>query len=953
MESGLADADLDLPEAWDLTAASDTVIVAVIDTGIDHDHPDIVGNLWINTEETPGDSLDNDENGYVDDVYGYNFRDDHGDPADDDGHGTHVAGTISAVADNTIGVAGGAYNVKIMSCKFLSGGTSQNAADAIIYAVDNGARILNNSWGGPMNPLVTDAVDYAVAQGAIVFASAGNSGSTTPSSPVSLENVVGVAATDKWDAKAGFSCYGDWVEMSAPGVNILSLRADSTDMFADAAEPLVHIFPYPDGAYYLSCGTSMSCPYACAAAAMVMSYHPGATYDEVVGRVLAGCDPIDEENKFHAGLLGAGRTNVVNSLTVTPGPHLVYISCDVDDSSGNGDGRLSPGETAGLVVRLRNMWEDAQSVTGVLSSSDSLVTIVNPISTFGDVATWAFGTSELSPYVVELDPSHGAGEWIDFSLAVGAVGRYSDTLSFWVRTHMMELPGWPVAEPAGTNSSPAVGDIDGDGYLEVLAVAPVSGLYAYDRFGNLLPGFPASFGAAQPSDGMAVGNIDGIGGDEVVVATTSREVYAFDGAGNVVSGWPATVGSRVSGTPALYNFDDDSDLEVIVACNDAKVYVFDHGGASVPGWPKEMDAGTGFSLVKAAPSVGDVDGAGTDVVVGACVNGKIYVWNANGTGYTSPGGFFAQTDTTNSRISPVMADLDGDGRLEIFIADDSGRVYAWNDDGTTLGGWPIDPGGPKNIFYQSPAVGDIDGDGELELLLCSKESAVYAWEASGADVEGWPARAWGDDPIVSSPAIVDVGGGPSPEVVVNGPEPYITAFSADATVAPGWPADIDSRAQTAPVVADVDGDGDVEVVVATSFTGLHVIDTEGAPVSGPGWWPTYRYNSWRTGTLPVAESTGVIDTPGRVRLFPSVPNPFSPRTALEFTLPSSGIVHLAVYDVAGRRVTSLIDGRTDAGAHRALWDGTDAAGHPVASGIYFVRLEACGQTRQRKIVLLR
>jgi subtilisin family serine protease len=952
MEGGVADADLDLPEAWDLTTASDTVIVAVIDTGIDADHPDIAANLWINAEETPGDSLDNDENGYVDDVYGYNFRDDHGDPLDDDGHGTHVAGTISAVANNTIGVAGGAYNVKIMSCKFLSGGTSEDAAEAITYAVDNGARILNNSWGGPANPFVADAVDYAVAQGAIVFASAGNSGSTVPSSPVSLDNVVGVAATDKWDAKAGFSCYGDWVEMSAPGVNILSLRADSTDMFAEAAEPLVHIFPYPDGAYYLSCGTSMSCPYACAAAAMVASYHPGATYDEIVGRVLAGCDPIDEENKPFAGLLGAGRANVLNSLTITPAPHLIYASCEVDDSSGNGDGRLDPGETAALTVTLRNLWENAQSVSGVLSSPDPLVTVVSPVGFYGDIPTWAFGANELAPYVVELDPSHGTGEWIEFSLDLAATGRYAATVRFWVRTHMPELPGWPVAEPEGTNSSPAVGDIDGDGYPEVLAVDSGAGVYAYDRFGDALPGFPASFGPGLPSDGMAVGNIDGAGGDEVVVGTSSSKVYAFDGAGNVVAGWPATVGSRVSGTPALYDLDGNTDLEIIVACNDGKVYVFEHDGAPAPGWPREMDAGSGYNLVKAPPCVGDIDAAGTDVIIGSCVNGNVYIWNSDGTGYGSPDGLFAQTDTTNTRISPVMADVDGDGRLEIFIADDAGRVYAWNDDATALPGWPIDPGGAHNIFYQSPAVADVDGDGELEILLCSKECAVYAWEIDGSDVEGWPARASGDDPINSSPAVADLGSGLSAEVVACGPDPYVTAFTAGGSVAAGWPADIESRAHTAPVVADVDKDGDVEVIVTTAFTGLHVIDTDGVRVSGYGWWPTYRHDACRTGTMPVAEITSATEL-AHVELFPGVPNPFNPRVALAFALPSSGPVRLEIYDVSGRRVASLIDRPMDPGTHTAVWNGIDDAGHRVASGVYFVRLNACGQTRRTKAVLMR
>lgn len=953
MDAGLPDADLDLPEAWDLTTAADTVIVAVIDTGIDYYHPDIVANLWINTGEVPADSLDNDENGYIDDIYGYNFKDDHGDPWDDIGHGTHVGGTISAVGDNGVGVVGGAYNVKIMSCKFLNGGTSEDAAEAIVYAVDNGARVLNNSWGGPDNQMVTDAINYAVSQGALVFAAAGNAGGNFAQSPASVENAIAVAATECRDLKAGFSCYGEWVEMSAPGVNILSLRADSTDMFASAGEPLVHIFPYPDGEYYLSDGTSMACPHACATAAMVMSYYPYAAYEEVVGRVLAGCDPIDELNPGYAGLLGAGRTNVYNSLTVACGPHLIFVSCDVDDSSGNGDGRLDPGETASLTVRLRNMWQDAHSLTAELSCDEPAVSIVSGLASYGDIGMMQIKGNDFTPYVVELDQSYTAGDFIEFSLAMESPDRYSETLTFRLRTHTSELPGWPVSTPGNLMTCPATGHFSSDSHPEVAVAILSHGLHIYDYLGNLLPGFPVSFGTGFPSDAAAVGDVDGNGRDEVVLGTWSNEVHIIDGDGNSLPGWPITVPHKVYATPVLYDIDDDLLLEVIVGCNDAKVYVFDSQGDHFPGWPREMDAGTAFAKVKAAPCVGDVDGLGATIVVGAAVSGKVYAWNADGTGYINPDGFFAQTDTSNMRVSPVMADLDSDGRLEIVIADDAGKVYVWNDDGTALAGWPLDVGGPHNGFFYSPSIADIDSDGLLELLICSKESAIWAWEADGTDVEGWPVRPAGDDPMYSAPVVANVDGDRYPEIMACGPEPYVSAYNGGGTGAVGWPADIGGRAYTVPTVDDLDNDGDPDVIVASYTAGLHAIDAEGGVVSGPGWWPTYRYNGWRTGTIPIGECTGVVGASGRISLSRNFPNPFNPETTLELFLPRPGKASLAIYDVSGRKVASVLDEWLEAGAHTAGWDGRDRYGNAVASGIYFVKLEACGQERRTRIALLR
>ncbi len=230
---GTADADIDAPEAWEIDSDQSDLVVAVTDTGVWADHPDLAGAMWTNPDETPDDDTDNDGNELVDDVHGYDFFNDDGsvfDEADPDDHGTHVAGTIAAVADNGTHVAG-VSNARIMALKFIgpTGGSADGAIAAIAYAVDKGADVINASWGGGMfSEALRDAIEAAGDAGILFVAAAGNAGSdndASPSYPASydLPNIISVAATTRTDALASFSNFGETsVDLGAPGQSILS-----------------------------------------------------------------------------------------------------------------------------------------------------------------------------------------------------------------------------------------------------------------------------------------------------------------------------------------------------------------------------------------------------------------------------------------------------------------------------------------------------------------------------------------------------------------------------------------------------------------------------------------------------------------------------------------------------------------------------------------------------------
>jgi len=312
-DSGVNDADIDAPEAWDFSTGGRNVVIAVIDTGVDYTHEDLSENIWRNPDEIPGNNMDDDDNGYIDDVIGWDFVDrasgnpeedyngPDNDPLDRHGHGTHVAGIISAVANNGIGIAGVAYNSRIMAVRAAymdeSGEgilESVDAAQAIIYAAYNGAAVINISWGDYVeSTLIRDAIDIATSRGAIICASAGNDNTGSRIYPAASDNpaVIAVGATEMHDNRALFSNYGNWVHVSAPGRDIYSTK--------------------PGNRYGYLSGTSMAVPHVSGLAAMIISASPGISPLEVKSRIMNSVDVI---GSLKGKNITSGRINAYSAL---------------------------------------------------------------------------------------------------------------------------------------------------------------------------------------------------------------------------------------------------------------------------------------------------------------------------------------------------------------------------------------------------------------------------------------------------------------------------------------------------------------------------------------------------------------------------------------------------------------------------------------------------------------
>lgn len=373
---GTPDADIDAPEAWSLTTGSSDVIVGVIDSGIDYTHPDLAPNIWMNPGEIADNGIDDDGNGYIDDVYGWDFVDDDNDPLDEWLHGTHVAGTAGAKGNNGQFGTGVAWDVKLVPIRAIDfftgggGGVVSDAVQAIYYATAVGARVTTNSYGGqPFSLTMLEALRDAEEQGVLFVASSGNetrNNDDRPRYPSSYQvaNVVAVGASEHQDDNAvfeqppgfpsgKFSNIGKTsVDLVAPGNRIYSTYPSYvTDAMSSQNLPTNY--------HWLS-GTSMAVPHVAGVAALLLSMEPDLTAPDLKALLLEGVDVLPGLREH---ILTSGRLNAHNSLVLLQNsrsqsmPVLIEMTVldnGLDGSIGNGDGVPNPGETLSIQIQVHN-----------------------------------------------------------------------------------------------------------------------------------------------------------------------------------------------------------------------------------------------------------------------------------------------------------------------------------------------------------------------------------------------------------------------------------------------------------------------------------------------------------------------------------------------------------------------------------------------------------------------
>lgn len=495
---GTAGADASILDAWKVTTGDKSAngpLIAIIDSGADLDHPDLVGNLWVNPGEIPGDGIDNDNNGVVDDVHGYHAADNHGSPDDQVGHGTHVAGTIGAVGNNGEGVTGVNQQARLMPIRIDSNGsiTTDGVVRAMMYATKMGADITNNSWGGSrLNQAIYDAFKAAPA---LHLAAAGNNGANAdqrPSYPMAFDmpNMISVAATDHNDRKASFSNYGVVnVDVAAPGKDIWSTQNG--------------------GGYRHMSGTSMATPFTTGVAGLIMSAHPDATPTEIKERLIYGSDAVEA---LATTSISGGRVNAANSLEnddVAPGAPNDFKSHETN----------SRGTTLRWTSTGDDKWSGQSSATDLRVSSEPIT--AENFDQAKAVPTPKPGeTGNFEAVSFGQEPSSEAKTFHFAMKVVDNVGNRSD-----MRTTAVTIPAATVAFEDGFDAEQSSWTPEGNwGRVEVEGRGQVW--------------------TDSPEGGMDAGSSTGLTSPTISLKNTSNNLLKFDAKYDV--GWTDNVTVQVS-----------------------------------------------------------------------------------------------------------------------------------------------------------------------------------------------------------------------------------------------------------------------------------------------------------------------------------------------------------------------------------------------------------------------
>lgn len=409
---GTAGADIQAPEAWDLTTGSSGVVVALIDTGIDYTHPDLAANMFRNEADCNSNGVDDDGNGYIDDCHGIDTANNDTDPLDDNNHGTHTAGTVGAAGNNGVGIVGVNWNVKLMPCKFLDAGGSGSTADAVscldyvALMKDRGANIVatSNSWGGGgFSQALYDAIEAQRQRGILFIAAAGNDSSDNDStanypSNYDLPNVIAVAATTRTDGRSSFSSYGRHsVHLGAPGSSILSTTSNNT--------------------YSTFSGTSMATPHVAGVAALLKAQDSSRDWRAIKNLMLAGGDAnanlsntITGKRLNAYGSLSCSNSKVFSRLQPVQsaiggyvGVPLTLTALNINCATGEGNVvvGVSPGNST-VTLEDNGVAPDQAAGDGIYAGSFVPSTSQQVVLTFPGDDTVTVQVSSTTPYSVQL-----------------------------------------------------------------------------------------------------------------------------------------------------------------------------------------------------------------------------------------------------------------------------------------------------------------------------------------------------------------------------------------------------------------------------------------------------------------------------------------------------------------------------------------------------------------------
>lgn len=955
---GMNDADIDAPEAWELERGRGDVIVGIIDSGIDYTHPDLEANLWINPGEIADNGIDDDQNGYVDDVRGYDF--DAGTPVPMDAcvHGTHVSGTIGAVSNNGIGSCGIAWNVQLMPLKFMDEdgrGSASDAVAAIEYAIQMGADILNLSWGGTaFSETLLAGLASSDSAGLLIVCSAGNAGvdnDVTPHYPSSfeLDNLISVTASDNHDGLPDFANWAvESVDLAAPGVSILSTA--------------------PDNKYGFMSGSSMAAPHVAGTGALLWSHFPEAAAVDLKRKILAS---VDKKESLIGSSQTAGRLNAFAALTDSSfqqlacqpdyvefsitlkdqqsEPHQVYLSNNSDDTltidaMNAPDGFLigHGAEPGTMVTSFTILPWYSDSLDIVFAPTEAMEyrqffhieysnlqnTQVKSVQLYGRAVDGTLVPSgsiagvwdrENAPYYILGDVSVvgslviQSGVNVEFqgpysiTVASGAtfkaIGAEHDSISFYAYN---PGEGWRGLRFIGSSNDDQLSYCDIRDGLKLKSAD-----LTQDQNGGAI-----YCSASSPNiENCRISNNYAIAGGAIYLTASHPKIQ-----NSVI------VNNRAlsDGGGGIYCYESNPALFRVVVSNNRALNFF-----------SDSDNGGGIFCWAASPALLNVTLAGNVADKG----GAIYI---------------AQKGSNPTIVNSILwdnipnsAEFSNDPKAKSLVVAYSDVEGGENKIDTGAGGmlyWL------NNNFEADPNFVDTEHS-DFRLIqgsVCidaAAQNTTVTYDQGQIDI---PTMSF----LGSAP---DLGACESHLVLPV----ELTTFSAhqynnDAILY--WSTASETNNFTFDILRS---ENDKDFVKIGSVVGHGTTSQEqnysfvdkNVP-AGRHFYQLCQIDC--DGTQTHSSSVCVnIEGPAAFHLYPGYPNPFNSTATIRYDIPQSTWLLISIYNAMGQNIKTLIDEHVNAGSHRIQWDATNDSNKPVSSGLYFITLKTADKTERQKIMVLR
>ncbi len=790
---------------------------------------------------------------------------------------------------------------------------------------------------------------------------------------------------------------------------------------------------------------------------------PGATANPFLGFrfQVPYTFPDQREIPFSLSINDAAGDHQVEMLQITGrGPELRHYSHGLVDAGGTPNGIPEAGETITYTVKLRNRGTGpAPGVTGILRNLDGLTTVTDSTASWGDIAagqeksadSFSFGVIDPAGLLqLRLSDAYGLLSVATVDLGypaqpidVNAKGGGTTIKLTWTKSEDSDLLGYVVYQSTSmvgpyvrTNLVPTDRTsyaLDGDlaplthYYFRVSAVDSSGNESTQSYFAEAITNppnhtvFPLPMARTTPAP-VAIDHIytgypmDIVAGAEIlyVLHPDGSAPVDADGQGTTLGDFTRR-GLYYAAGPSIADLDGDGEKEIIgVTWDSLRAYVFDKQGNVKPGWPVV----TGDVWSSAA--IGDLNNDGSKEICFGANSQNFYVLRANGgdflDGDSDPGttGVFKVMNGYYNYSTPALADLDGNGQMDIIMGGADGRLYAWRPDGSNLPGFPVQL---SLAITSSPAIGFLDGSGDTqpEIVVAGKNDSLYAFTSTGVRRPGWPVRVLGGGtsktpspaladmdndgfldivqagtdglmhvfnrngvPIApvnnvrfssltlyaceSSPIVADINGDGWNDVIVGSEDATLTAISGqNGLVLAGFPIPLNGEVRGTPAVGDIDGDGKTEIVLAGWDKNLYVWDYDFAfSPNGPPPWPQFHHDAMRTGfaSNPVFVSVDPVagELPRSIEFAVPQPNPARGGTRVRWAIPADRVgsmLDVSVFDLSGRHMHTLWHGVAKSGRFSEQWNLRDTRGGSASAGVYFVRLSLGREVRTQKLVVLR